>query len=280
MNLEIIFSILARANKIVYCPPPVWSDNKTLDFTDPGASVQGLTETVLRLLPNSAIIEGLTNFIFDPMPLVSQRKSSKPQMWNVGCSISHGDGVTLHERYGQLLSDTLNMPCSFLTRGGSAIDWAADQILRSDLRKNDLVVWGVTSPERFTYISDHKLVNGIVPSSYQNYPQLKKLVNPVNLYSQDTIYKHLYAIQRVVNFCKKCQATLLLVGLLPGSYSLLGFLKNQKNYIQIPYYMQYNNREILLKFIDIETDGIHPGPKQHIQYKQLILDKIKQLNLI
>ncbi len=278
-NLEIIFSILTKATKIVYCPPIVWSDNNTLDFADPGSSMQGLTETLLRLLPNSVIVEGLPGFTLDPLPLTAKRKSNRPQMWNVGCSISHGDGVTQQERYGQLLSDALNMPCSFLTMTGSAIDWAADQILRSDIRKKDLIVWGVTSPERFTYINDNKLV-AITPRSYQTYPHLKKLVNPVNLYSQDTIYKHMYAIQRVVNFCKKCQATLLLVGLLPGSYSLLAFLKNQKNYIQIPYHMQGNNQEIFFKFIDLGSDNEHPGPQQHKQYKNTILDKLKQLEII
>ena len=151
-DLNIVYNILCLADQIVYCPPTQWSDNRLLNFTDPGTCTNGLTEILLLLLPKSIQIVNLNPEIPDPMPLTDTRKCKETQLWIAGCSISHGVGVDLTERYGHLLSTELNMPCSFLTRPGSAIDWAADQLLRSDIRKNDLVVWGITNPERITYI--------------------------------------------------------------------------------------------------------------------------------
>ena len=277
-NLEIFYNILNSADKIVYCPPAQWSDNKTVDVADPGASIQGLTETFLLLLSNSVQVDNLNLGTVNPVVLVDSRKIEQSQLWIAGCSISHGIGVELQERYGQLLARELNMACSFLTQPGSAIDWAADQILRSDIRKNDLVVWGLTSPQRLTYIYNNELLS-ITPINYQKFSQIKNIV-PSELYSQNTIYKHFYSIQQVINYCKKCQANLLLVGILPGCYSLLNFLQFQKNYVHIPYSLNFEGSIFSSQLLDIGTDNEHPGPKQHIQYQKLILDKIKQLNYI
>jgi hypothetical protein len=211
--------------------------------------------------------------------LVDDRKTDQFQLWIAGCSVSHGIGVQLQERYGQLLADKLNIASSFLTRAGSAIDWAADQILRSDIRKNDLVVWGLTSPERFSYIYNNKLLS-ITPADYPKFTQIKNIINPSDLYNQNTIYKHLYSIQQVINYCNKCQANLVLVGILPGCYSLLSFLQSQKNYVHIPYSLNFEGSVFSSQLLDIGTDNIHPGPKQHIQYQKLILDKLKELNYI
>lgn len=278
-NLEIFYNILNSADKIVYCPPAYWSDNKTVDFADPGASIQGLTETFLLLLSNSIQVDNLNPDILTPVALADDRKTDQSQLWIAGCSISHGIGVQLQERYGQLLADKLNMTSSFLTRSGSAIDWAADQILRSDIRKNDLVVWGVTNPERFSYIYNNKLLS-ITSTSYPNFPQIKNIINLSDLYNQNTIYKHFYSIQQVINYCNKCQAKLILVGVLAGCYSLLSFLQSQKNYVHIPYSLNFKGSDFSMQLLDTGTDNSHPGPKQHIQYQKLILDKLKELNYI
>lgn len=276
-NLEIFYNILNSADKIVYCPPSQWSDNNTVDFADPGASIQGLTETFLLLLSNSIQVDNLNPDIPTPVVLADDRKTDQSQLWIAGCSVSHGKGVQLQERYGQLLANKLTMTSSFLTRVGSAIDWAADQILRSDIRKNDLVVWGLTSPERFSYIYNNKLLS-ITPTDYSNFPQIKNIINPSDLYNQNTIYKHFYSIQQVINYCNKCQAKLILVGILTGCYSFLNFLQSQKNYVHIPYSLNFEDYVFSTQFLD--TDNLHPGPKQHIQYQQLILDKLKELNYI
>jgi hypothetical protein len=275
-NLEIFYNILRLADKIVYCPPDHWSDNKIVDFVNPGESIQGLTEIFLLLISDSIQVDNLNTKIVDPIVLVDQRKSAQSQLWIAGCSISHGDGVEPHERYGQLIADELNIACSFLTLSGSAIDWAADQILRSDIRENDIVVWGLTSPERLTYVYNSELLS-ITPLDYLKFPQIKNIIDPSDLFSQNTLYHHFYSIQQVVNYCNKCRANLILVGLLSGCYSFLSFLQSQKNYVHIPYSLKFKDSFFSIQLLDLGNDNAHPGPKQHQQYKQHILNKINQL---
>lgn len=282
-DLQTVQDILTQADVIHYCPPPSgqWSDGKNYDPTDPGSSLQGLTETLLLLLPSSVEIVDFsptTLASFDPNPLVDHRKTDDRQLWIVGDSITNGCGLTdRNQRYGQLLADELQLPCTFLAMGGSSIDWAADQILRSDIRANDIVVWGITSPERLTVIHDNQLF--VVNSAlFQQDPKFKKLIRPSDFTSQQTIYRHFYSIQQVINFCRKIKAKLFLFNVLHGAFSMLGFLRQQKNYITMPNKFDLDHTGIHFSvesfFEDIGTDGLHPGPQQHQTYKNVLLQHI------
>ena len=279
-NLEVAYRIMMFADRIIYSPPKNWLDCWLIDLENPGKSDKELTEILLMLLPNSIQVENLITEFPNPIPVVDSRKSQGPQMWSVGCSITHGVGVEPHQRYGQLLADELKLPCSFLTRPASAIDWAADQILRADICKGDLVVWGITNPERLTYVHNNKLLHGVNTYSYVKHPEFNDIVSLDNLYSQNTLYKHLYSIKQVINYCYKCDINLILTQVLFGNYSLLRFLKTQKNYAHQTCCLSFDNSLIAQKFIDTGTDNWHPGTKQHHQYKTTILDKIKTLEIL
>lgn len=274
-DLDIVYKILCQASTIFYCPPDCWSDNKTFDIADPGASIAGLTEILLCLLPDSIELRKSKLPYYDPLPLVDSRKTDSEQIWVAGCSISHGVGVSDDEKYGTLISKELNLPCSFLTRPGSAVDWAADQILRSNIIPGDIVIWGITSPWRLTYIHNNQLLAGVTASSYDYHPEYKKIIDQSNLFSQQTIYRHYYAIQQVINYCKKLNIELLIAGLAPGNYNFLPYLRSYNNYIHIPYHITFDKNSITPKFLDVGTDHMHPGPTQHQQYKNLILEHIK-----
>lgn len=278
-NLMIVLDILKYADIIFYCPPDQWAGNKNLDITDPTKNIQGLTETLLLFVCGSVTVHGADNVLLlktDPIPLVDNRKTDDPQLWISGCSISHGIGVDNKQRYGELLSQEINLPVSFLTRPGSAIDWAADQILRSDIRSGDTVVWGITNWNRLTYVHQNQLLSGVTSMCYKTYPEYHQIVSIDNLFSHQTFYKHFYSIKQVINYCKTINIKLYLVGLLQGNYALLPFFKSQKNYIHIPYTLHYNNSVLQQSFIDIGSDLIHPGPKQHLEYKNIILNSINQ----
>ena len=278
-NLCKVYEILKKANVIFYCPPDRWSDGKKIDILDPGSSMQGLTEVLLMLLPKSIDVQGfiaLSLSNYDPNPLVDQRKSQHKQMWIAGCSVSHGNGIDPDQRYGELLSREMKLQCSFLTRNGSSIEWSADQILRSDIRSGDIVIWGITGWRRITYIHDHRLLPGVNVTSYEVNPEYQNIVSIEQLFSSQTFANHFYAIQRVINYCEKIGSKLFLVELLRDNYSLTGFLQKQKNCINIPYELVYKNSSLHEEFLDLGFDMIHPGPEQHKAYKNIILDFINQ----
>jgi hypothetical protein len=277
-DISQVLNLLSCADKIFYCPPMVWSDKKPVDVTDPTNSIQGMTETLLQLLPDSVKVAGLPTFDFvkdTPIVLSDLRKTDQSQLWIAGCSISHGIGVEKTETYGSLLADVLGLECSFLTRPGSAINWAADQILRSDINSGDIVVWALTNWCRITHVHNHKLLPGVNGLSYETFPEYHDIISFDNLFSHQTYYNHLYSIQQVINYCQKIGAKLLLVGLAPGNFALVNFLKSQKNYIPIPYQTSYQENMLLQKFIDLGSDAMHPGPKQHKEYKKIILNFLK-----
>jgi hypothetical protein len=273
-NFEIFWNIAMSASRIVYVPPAEWSDRLTLDIIDPSCSVQGMTENLLLMVSNFCPVENLElcGLTANVNPLVDERKSDHPQLWISGCSVSHGVGIEPYQRYGQLVADSLTMPCSFLTKGGSSISWAADQILRSDIRPNDIVIWGITNTARMTFVHQNQLLT-INTNTYQVNADIEEIFPLHLLLNHNTFYSHLYSIEQVINFCKKCQAKLMLIGVLPNN-NMLRYLKTKSNYFHFMHHLSFSNNLIYDKYIDLGNDQKHPGIKQHKQYADFILKNI------
>jgi len=274
-NLAIVFQLLEQADEIFYCPPDLWSDQAVIDVSSPTESTQGLTENILLLLKNQVTIHGIEQALFYPtaIPLTDYRKTIQPQMWSVGCSMTHGVGVTNSARYGQLVADELDMECSFLTRPGSSIAWAADQVLRSDLKYNDIVVWGITNNERVSYVHQGHLYPNITVDMHHKYPELKRLAPIETLLTENTLYQNICSIEQVINFCNKCQVRLLMIGLL-SSCNILRYLSTKSNFFNFPYTFNFSNSSMIHSFVDVGTDNKHPGPVQHSLYKNFVLKHI------
>lgn len=263
------------ADQIFYSPPDYWSDGTTLSEFDPTRSVQGHTEHLLLLFSLHVPVYGLSiPLTHQPIELVDKRKTTQPQVWVAGCSISHGVGVNDNQRYGSILSDQMNVECSFLTRPGAAIDWASDQILRSDITSGDTVIFGITSCERLTYVHGGKLLKGITAITYDIHPSIGKIIPQHNLLTENTFFQHTAAIDRVINFCSKSNVTLILFGVLSHtSPNLFRFLNNKHNFFQFPYKFGADSD---LCFEDLGSDALHPGPKQHESYAKFIKNNCLQ----
>lgn len=281
-NLEMFYSVLFRADQIVYFPPAVWSDQTELDSLDPTQCIQGLTENALLVISDRVPVENIELCLSkkDPVLLADSRRSDRVQLWSAGCSITDGVGVDIQQRYGHLLANKLDLPCSFLTKPGSSLAWAADQILRSDIRAGDIIVWGLTEPFRTQLIQDNN-VTVINSGSYNK--ELSKII-PVDLfYSWHTLYTGLYAIEQVCNFCQKVQANLLLFGVLI-SPNFLRYVKSKNNFFNFPYKLNFTgtsaSQSISHVYTDLGTDGAHPGPKHHQLYANFCQSALKQLNYI
>ena len=174
-------------------------------------------------------------------------------MWVAGCSCTKGEGISYEQRYGSILGARLNMPVAFLAAGGSGIDWQADQILRSDIRSGDIVVWGLTSEYRsFTWYNDSvkhtkpiDFVKAIDELSNEQGPSI----------AEDRLYKSLLAVKQVENFCTKIDVRLIIFPVIVSEVLKI-YMQSSKNfydtdYVTFPY------------FIDQGTDNKHPGPQQH-----------------
>jgi len=166
--------------------------------------------------------------------LVDRRNTDEVQLWAVGCSFTYGMGVSVNERYPNILSERLQLPLALLANPATSITWAANQILCSDIRKDDIVVWGLTSWNRFAHYDKTKnTVENIHVGYYGWFPAFNKTVSLDYLDSPTLLYNSINAINQVANFCKKIGAKLLIANLL-CSQDLAEYLKNNfDNFVQL-----------------------------------------------
>ena len=267
-NLQNFGNVLNQATNIVYAPPQKWSDDYNGNSNLHNWCQDYLN--VFRFRCNIENFDPIVNLSRDQMlHLVDQRKSPDPQLWISGCSISHGIGVTDQTRYGQLLSNYLDRPVSFLTYGGSSIKWAADQILRSDIRADDIVVWGLTACVRIPYF-ENNLLSHIGPNSVTRHPEYQS--NPDILTSDNVFYQSLISVFQVINYCNKINATLIIASLLDDS--IFQYLKDYSNGIML---YKLWGRDSNNLFIDVGSDNMHPGKQTHQFYADQIYQKIQHI---
>jgi hypothetical protein len=238
-----------------------WSDDVVKQTTD------------LWLRKTEKYIENIR----DPANLLEQtddRKTQEKQIWSCGCSFSAGYGLEdIDSRYGQLIANELNLPISFLANPGTSISWAADQILRANIKKNDIVIWGITSIERFMLFHKNKIFNVLNLSiDDDNYDYSKDLMQK-KLVDSDRIMYAIKNIFQVDNFCKLIGANLILF-----PHHNLSLAKSEK--ILLDYITPMDNCIKPSAFVDYTNDKLHPGPMTHSNWANEISEFIKVKELL
>jgi len=202
---------------------------------------------------------------------INHRITDEAQMWTFGCSITSGIGINSYEIYDSKIKEYLNLPNKNISCPGSSIIWASDQICRSDIKKNDVVIWGITSPRRTHKVNYNKL-DFILPYQIENNTELELLNYERQYYTQyfesnTELYDILTAIKRAKNFCNNIGAKFLAINLI---FDYIGW---SQYYVddQIKAYLKND------QYIDVGNDGIHPGPKQHQEFAEKFIKLYKAL---
>ena len=204
--------------------------------------------------------------------LEKTRIDSNPVLWTAGCSVTYGDGVDHSSRWGTLLANYLNLPEVTVSRGSSSILMAADQLLRSDIQSGDIVVWGLTNVPRVA-VSKNWNFNPVTIRGYSTLRKENQYWTLDYFESETQVLTTLRVILQVVNFCQKIKVKLYLANILDIAW--LGVaLKDFKNFIDLTQGLKINGNTI--NFIDLGSDNIHPGPKQHQQYAERLYNFIKE----
>jgi hypothetical protein len=263
-------NILRQSTTVVYTPPMNWSDEYKGH-----SKMKEWTEDYLFAFFDKKVIKGF-NFSSPKdketmLELVDTRKTDGRQLWVAGCSITFGIGVTPAERYGQLMSNRLELPVSFLSRPASSLTWSADQILRSDIRPDDIVIWGLTSHERFPYFKNNELTH-IHARYYEKDPTMRYKVDISFLDSQQLVYQAVVEIHQVINFCQKLGAEFILAQL--HGRGMEKYLHGFKNYIMLA---DQHGRDYNDINLDLGNDQEHPGPLTHQWYCNQILDRYNKI---
>jgi len=273
-GVDELFWLLSKTTEITYHPPKKWSDKKSESNK---YSMAWFTIHYIKLASNLYNIK--TNYLPEMSvvsPPVEYRQTESTQLWVGGCSTTFGIGVRKDQRYANIIAEKFNLPVSVLARPGAANVWIADQLLRSDIRSGDIVVFGVTTYNRITIFNNHQLyhVNTQFLSDHKNdFPEL----NIFQLESDSRIYDSLSAIDEVINFCSKQNAKLILIGI-HANLELSVELSKYPNFVFCHGKFGADFRD---GWKDVGDDvAKHPGPKTHQMYADLIISKATQLGFI
>ena len=283
-----LIEALASAEKIIYHAPIEWSD----------INMQEITEKVFLYfsLQNKIKIENFA-IDFDHGNLLSLndiRQTIDPQFWIVGCSLAHGFSLPdINLRYGQVVADHYKKPVSFLTQVTSSFLWAADQILRSDIREDDLVIWHLPEIHRYlTYRNKSPITLTLASVARKSYlinlitnftskevklnskhdthegnmldmvnflkstdnKTLKTLEN--NILDETRLLEAVKSVYQVDNFCRHVGAKLLIISTI---YSYQE--SNPSSDFLLKYLLNFSNYYVLSEKVDVCDDEFHPGPE-------------------
>lgn len=259
---QTLSNLLDDASKVIYYPPLVWSSPETKELTEQLLLIANTRNNNVVNLPDFS-----TDDILLLIPNGHARKTKTPQLWTIGDSITYPIGVTEEEAYSYKLSKLIGIEYTNLSISASSNVLQASVILKSDLKKGDIVAWGLSTVFRETLIVNNELshvalndtLSHICLSSYLENRKINDIL-PLDLVeSEQYLFKTLIAVYDVSNICKKLGVTLLLGGV-NAEQEYCKYFAKFNNYIQF-----WNSH---LAHKDYGDDGSHPGPKTHTWYAE------------
>ena len=266
-HLDRLLDIMLTATAIVYVPETDWlTHNLQRSMYDVQNREQGMLESLLIQASRHVPILGLDQIITRPavLDLCDQRCSQEPQIWAVGCSNTVAVAVEPKQSWARVLAHQLDQHVSVLALAGSSLSWAADQILRSDIRSGDTVIWALTNPNRH-YLFQDDVVLCLTSMWFQQQGSAADRTYPRHLIvGQHAVYSSFQAIAQVKNFCAKIGARLIMFNTLPVNADLDQFFLHDPDYHVLDQnFIMDASGQRFLHFRDRGSDGRHPGPLQH-----------------
>lgn len=213
-------------------------------------------------------------------------------LWSVGCSFAEGTGLdNKNQRYGQLVADQLTLDPIFLTRAGSSVDWAHNQIIMNNIKQDDIVIWGITSLERFSFFyhnHDHTLPLFVNPAviGKKTFGDYQKSLEILYTSNHWTIL-HVQLIKQIHLIAQRI------------GFRLILFFHPELSSIEHGelFYHKFADADNVLiprtgkninwngawppehSFLDHGNDGSHPGPITHRAWADQVVDFIKERGL-
>lgn len=185
----------------------------------------------------------------------------EPTLWIYGCSHSHGTGLKdSSETYGSLLAKELNLPLKLITKPGSSTHWSLRQLINSNLKKDDIVIWQITSPYRLSFFNG-KHVQEIVLANSNN----RTLIDTYT--DEQCFFLQLSYLNIGIQYLKSIGVKFVVVNV--DSRDKFNF-----SYSQYPEYYCATNFAV-----DLGSDNLHFGPLSHKNLAKALLTRVQSLNV-
>jgi hypothetical protein len=296
-----LMELLVAAKEIIYCPPVNWS-NKDVKY-----HTIGWIEYINTVRPIQTLRAGqygLGPILYTPSAFnkptflnpVQGRQTDGPQVWMVGCSFTNGHGLADRNlRFGQLFADTLGLPVSFLTMNGASNQWIADQILKADIRENDIVFCGLTGVARSTIYTEEKpwpITINMLDKQQPYYRSLivnnnkiapmRRMITEEFLLSDHSFFESINHIEQIKNYLQMINVKHLIGYFADLDFPYLDHMGRMMHYIvsqdtpnMFVIRPEYPWVDIITRSPeDTNNDNTpvhHPGPNQHQVYANDLL---------
>jgi hypothetical protein len=218
------------------------------DKFDRQSNVYKQTVLLLQSLSHKKSISNFT--MLPPKTFLSLNVSESAEMWVFGCSYSYGVGLKENNQcYSRILSEQLSLRLQSIARPGSSISWSLRHLLQANIKPTDVVVWQITTPERYTLGIDYNNVTEAVLKNNNNR-------SAVDFYSDPQLfYNHINCLNIGLRHLRTLGVKFAITSLDSSSelnhQCLLEYTKHPE-YCYMP--------DIL---VDLGSDNIHYGPETH-----------------
>jgi hypothetical protein len=183
-------------------------------------------------------------------------------LWVFGCSHSHGTGLSNQfETYGSWLANSLGLPLKLITKPGSSTHWSLRQLINSHIKKNDYVVWQITSPYRLSHFNG-KHVEEIALSHCKNRHIIETYSDPQCFFLQ------LSYLNIGIRYLRSIGVNFVVITV------------DSKNLSEINEYAKYPEFFSPTDFVvDYGSDKLHYGPLSHKRLALSLLNRIQLTNV-
>jgi hypothetical protein len=184
---------------------------------------------------------------------------AEPGIWVFGCSLSAGVGVEANEVYSAKLGQSVGLPVTTVAKIGSSTQWSLRQLLNANLQAQDIVIWQLTTIERFTVKQP-----GAWPKEVMLKDQPREIV--VSTTDEQLWFDQISLVEYGVKYLRTAGIKFYMVSLDSKSPVLDRCLEQYTRYPEYCYVPDWQ--------VDLGTDGLHPGPESHHLLYQFLKKKI------
>jgi len=266
---NILYDVINKAHKIVYLPyPEITNYGKYFDFSredNANFDYKSMVEYILSYINDiKDNVEGLSKTNFCPyLHLVNGNRLHTRTLWVVGDNIVSGKGlIDKEDRFCELVSKDIAIPLRDISQGGISIEWAVDQIIRSDIKEGDIVIYGVTSEYRTPKWD-----------CYENKAILDRRL--YMRYNETRLYKGITSLYQLEKYCDLLGVTLILLPLLVTP-TMIRFMQGLHSFCHITYRNDYI--DYASNWEDPDLGGlVYPGIEQNKEWANICINRIHEL---
>jgi hypothetical protein len=185
----------------------------------------------------------------------------KPTLWVFGCSHSYGFGLKPDEKsFAKLIAEQLDMPLKLVAKPASSTNYSLRHLVNANIKEHDLVIWQLTTPERFSYMSGNYLSEILLPLRAE-----KRFIDFFT--DEQIIFQQLSLLNIGAMYLRAKKVKFILTSIVSPVVPVETLISE---YIKYPEYCLTADCDI-----DKGTDNLHSGPLSHQKISQLILNHIQ-----